>query len=378
MQDEISMAVVDKLKVELLEGEKEKLTKRHTQDEKAYQLYIKGRYHLNRRSPRDMVMAVDHFQRAINKDPHFALPLGGIADVFNMLAEFGFIPPQPAYLKSKAFLQKAMEIDDSLGEIYASLALITYCYEWDLAAAERYAIRSIDLNPQSWIAHATYGEILGTWGRSDESWEEAKLAVAADPFSFMAQAFYGIILGALGRVEESRDQMLKALAMEPDHLLIKHFLGMSYLSKPSFPEKAIEYLQKSAEAGVNSSYAYLGLAHSMAGRNEEALRCLAKLDKIEKERFLPLPMKLLLYLKPGLRHFRSFKKKYCPAYLKAVVFLGLNKQEEALLQLEKSIEARDYLIPAFLMILGLYDLPWIPDFISSAKYQALMAKIKKS
>ncbi len=89
-------------------------------------------------------------------------------------------------------------------------------------------------------------------------------------------------------------------------------------------------------------------------------------------------MKLLLYIKPGLRHFRTFKKKYCPAYLKTVIYLGLNKQEEALLQLEKSIEARDYLIPAFLRLLGLYDLPWIQDFISSARYQALAAKIKKS
>jgi len=133
IQDEISMAIVDKLKVELLEGEKEKLTRRHTRDKAAYQLYLKGRYHLNRRSPRDMIQAVDYFQRAIDKDPGYALPLGGIADVFNMLAEFGFISPQAAYLKSKALLQKALEIDDSLSEIYSSLALITYCYEWGRA-----------------------------------------------------------------------------------------------------------------------------------------------------------------------------------------------------------------------------------------------------
>ena len=99
----------------------------------------------------------------------------------------------------------------------------------------------------------------------------------------MAQAFYGIVLGVLGRREESRDQMLKAIAMEPDQPLFSSFLGMFYLSKPSFPEKAIEYLQKSAAAGVTASYAYLGLAHTMAGRKEEALRYLAKLEKIEKE-----------------------------------------------------------------------------------------------
>jgi serine/threonine protein kinase/tetratricopeptide (TPR) repeat protein len=378
VQDEISMAVVDKLKVELLEGEKEKLIKRHTQDKKAYQLYLKGRYHWNRRSPRDMVMAVDYFQRAINKDPGYALPLGGIADVFNILAEFGFIPPQEAYLKSKALLQKALEIDDSLSEIYASLSLITYCYEWDLPAAESHARRAIELNPQNMFAHSTYGEILGSWGRDKESLEEAERAVEADPLSSMAQAFYGVILGLIGRVEESREQFIRSLAMEPDQPMFHFLLGLSYLTKPASPEKAIECLHKAADVGMTSSYGYLGMAQAMAGQKEEALKYLAKIDQVEKERFLPLPLKLLLYLKPGLRHFRSFKKKYCPPYLKAVIYCGLNMQEEALAQLEKSSQARDYLMPALLRLLELYDLPWMTDIISSPRFQALRAKIKKS
>lgn len=93
VQDEISMAVVEKLKVELLEGEKERVTKRYTANEKAFNLYLKGRYHWKRRSPKDMIEAVDCFQRAIDQDPRYALAYVGIADVFNMLAEFGFIPP---------------------------------------------------------------------------------------------------------------------------------------------------------------------------------------------------------------------------------------------------------------------------------------------
>ncbi len=101
VQDEISMAVVEKLKVELVEGEKERVTKRHTRDEKAHELFLKGKYHWNRRSPKDMIQAVDCFQRAIDKDPRYALPYVGIADVFNILAEFGFIPPREAYLKSR-------------------------------------------------------------------------------------------------------------------------------------------------------------------------------------------------------------------------------------------------------------------------------------
>jgi len=339
---------------------------------------LEGRYHWNRRYPKDMILAVDYFQRAIDKDPGYALPLGGIADVFNMLAEHGFISPQEAYLKSKALLRKALEIDDSLSEIYSSLALITYCYERDLPAAERYAMRSIKLNPQNMYAHATYGEILGTWGRYEEALEEAKRAIESEPLSSLAHAFFAVILGVIGRVEESREQMLRAKAMEPDHPLIHFLLGLLYLAKPASPEKAIGYLQKAADIGVTSSYGYLGMAKAMIGQKEEALKYLVKIEQVEKERFLALPLKLLLYIKPGLRHFRSFKKKYCPAYLKAIIYLGLNRQEEALTQLEKSSQARDYLIPALLNVIEIYDLPWIKEFTSSQGFKSLKAKIKTS
>jgi serine/threonine protein kinase len=377
VQDEIAMAVVEKLKVELLEGEQEKITKRHTQNKEAYQLYLKGRYHWNRRSPKDMILAVDNFQRAIDKDQSYALPYAGIADVFNTLAEFGFISPQESYLKSKSLLQKALEIDDSLSEIYSSLALITYCYEWDLPTAERHARRAIELNPQNMYGHITLGEILGTLGRNEEALEEAKMGIEADPLSSMFQAFYGIILGVSGHMEEGREQLQRAIAMEPDQSMFHLWLGMTYLAKPAVPKKAIEYLQKAADAGVNLAYGYLGMAHAQIGQKEDALKCLAKLEKIEKERFVPLPLKLLLYLKPGLRHFRWIKKKYCPAFLKTAIYCGLNRQEEALAQLEKSSQARDYLLPVFLRVNSeLIDLPCMIKMISSPRFQALKAKIK--
>lgn len=377
VQDEIAMAVVDKLKVKLLEGEEEKLTKRHTQNKEAYELYLKGRYHWNRRSPKDMILAVDCFQRATDKDINYALPYAGIADVFNMLAEWGFIPPQQAYFKSRTLLQRALEIDDSISEIYSSLALITYCYEWDLRAAERLALRAIELNPQNMFAHATYGEILGAQGRKEEALEQAEIGVETDPLSPMAQAFYGIVLIVVGRVEEGREQLLRSLAMEPDQAMFHLWLGMTYLTKPSLPEKASEHLQKAAEAGVTFAYGYLGMVQGFVGQKDDAWRCLAKLEKIEKERFVPLPLKLLLYLKPGLRHFRSFKKKYCPAFFKALIYLGLDRQEEALAELEKSSQARDYLLPVFFMVITfLIDMPEMVKIMSSPRFKALKDKIK--
>jgi serine/threonine protein kinase len=377
VQDDIALAVVEKLKVKLLEGEKEKVTKRYTESKEAHQLYLKGRYHWNRRSPKDMILAVDCFQRAINKDPEFALPHVGIADVFHMLAEFGFIPPREGYLKSRALLRKAQEIDDSLSELYSSLALITYCYEWDFPTAERLAHRSIELNPQSTWGHATRAEILGAWGKMDDALEEAKTFIELDPLFSLAAALYGLILGYTGKEEESREIMLSTLATEPDNPMLNLWLSMTYLIKPALPEQAVEYLQKAADFGAASAYGYLGLAHAMAGRKDEARRCLEKLEKIEKESFVPFALKPVLYLKSGLQHFRPFKKKYVPAYLKALIRLGLNEKEEALAQLEKSSQARDYLIPVTLEYIAVLDLPWIEEFISSPRFKALRAKIKR-
>jgi len=376
VQDEISMAVVEKLKVELLAGEKEKVIKRHTQDEKSYELYLKGRYHWNRRSSKDMVKAVDYFQRAIDRDPSYALPYVGMADVFNMLAEFGFIKPQEAYLKSRSLLRKAREIDDSLSELYASLALITYAYEWDLPAAERLARRGVELNPQNMYAHLMCAEIIGVRGRAEEALEEAKRGVEIDPLSPMAHSLYGIILSYMDK-EKGREYELKTIAMEPDNPMFQVWLGMDYLGKPSSPEKAIEHLEKAADLGVSGAYGYLGMAHAFAGRKEEAWKCLKKLERIEKEPFVPFPLRLLLFLKPGLRHFRIFKKKYCPPYLKAFIYCGLNMLDEALTQFEKSSAARDYILPVMLSRkFSDYDFPGVEDFIASPRFQALLAKIK--
>jgi serine/threonine protein kinase len=376
VQDEIAMAVVEKLKVELLEGEKERVKKRHTQDEKAYELYLKGRYLWNRRTPKGMVLAVDFFQRAIDRDPRFALPYVGIADVFNMLAEFGFVQPREAYLKSRSLLQKAQEIDDSSSELYASLALITYAYEWDLPAAERYARRSIELNPLNSWAHMWSAEIAGTRGRMKEALEEAGKGIEIDPFSSMSHALYGIILSAMGPEAESRAYMLKTLAMEPDNPMFHLWLGEGYLAKPAMPEKAVEHLQKALDLGVTNAYGYLGMAQALAGRKEEAWMCLRKLERIEKEPFVPLLLRFLFFLKPGLKHFRIFKKKYVPPYLKALIYCGLNMTEDALAQMEKSGRERDYLLPVVLKLLSLYDLPSEGKITASPRFQALLAKIK--
>jgi len=376
IQDEISMAVVDKLKGKLLEEDKEKITKRHTANKDALNLYLKGRYFFNRRYQDDMIKAVDFYQRAIDKDPDYAFPYVGIADVFNILGQWAFIHPKDAYTRSKAMLQKAMEIDNSLSEAYSSLAYMTMGYEWDFPAAKKYFLRSIELNPQNALAHAWYAHGLTTVGKYEEAVAEVKKAIVCDPLFSVIHSLLGVILAVKGQVNEGREQIDKAISMNPDQPMPYLFQGMIYLMKPSFPEKAIEYLQKSVEFGMTIAYGWLGAAYTLAGQRDEALKILEDLDRIEQERHISPFKKLGIYLKPGLKHFRFMKRKYVIPLTKCILYLALNKQAEALEWLEKSSQERDYFFPTMIELMDLFDIPLAEEIKIHPRFKSLQKKIK--
>ena len=378
IQDEISMAVVDKLKGELLEADKEKVTKRHTVNKDAYNLYLKGRYFWNRRYQGDMIKAVDFYQRAIDKDPDYALPYVGIADVFNILGQWAYIRPVDAYTRSKAMLQKAMEIDSSLSELYSSLAFMTQGYEWDFPAARNYLLRSIELNPQNAFAHAWYAEMLSTAGRREEALVEVKKAIECDPLFSLIHSLLGVVLSVTGESEAGREQIDKAISMDPDQPMPYLFQGMMLLMKPSFPQRAIEYLKKPAGSGMTFAYGWMGAAYAMAGKKDEALKILEELNRIERQRYIPPFKKLGVYLKPGLKHFRFMKKKYVAPLAKGLVYLALNMQDEALEWLEKSEKERDYFFPAVINVIDRFDFAWIEEIKALPRFKTLQSKVKNA
>ena len=172
IQEEISLTIVDQLKLKLLKGEKEKILKRYTEDHEAYELYLKGRYFWYRRYEKGLQKSLQYFQQAIEKDPGYALPYVGIADTFGILGVFGFMPPHQAYPRAKAAAKKALEIDPELAEVYASLGWIAMWYDWDWPAAESHFLKAIQMKPEYALAHMWYGNLLYCTGRFDESIRE--------------------------------------------------------------------------------------------------------------------------------------------------------------------------------------------------------------
>ena len=171
MQDEIATSISDNLRLQLNRDAKKTLTKRYTDNVEAYQLYLKGRYVWHRYTEEGWTKAIDYFRQALEIDPTYALAWTGIADSYYQLSSLVLLPSD-AIPKARAAAERALEIDDTLAEAHASLAMIKSQYDWDWPGAEREFRRAIQLNPNYAIAHAWFAQYYYTNGRFDEALAE--------------------------------------------------------------------------------------------------------------------------------------------------------------------------------------------------------------
>jgi serine/threonine-protein kinase len=346
IQDEISLAIVDTLKVRLLGEERSALIKRHTDDHEAHNLYLQGLYFWNRRLEGGMKKAMEHFHRAIEKDPGYALAYVGVADTYNITGLFSYLPPHEVFPKAKEAARKALEIDAALGEAHASLAFTNTFYDWDWPAADREFKRAIELNPNYAVAHEWYALYLFVVGRFDESIEEAELALELDPLSLIISCVVGITYHFARRYDESIAQHRKTLEKDPYFLLASTYISLP-LAECGMYDDAIEVMKRVESLAAGNAYTlgYFGLAYGMAGRKDKAREMLANLDELAKER----------YVSPI--HY-------------AHVFFGLDEKDKALEYLEKAYDERNPMLT-----LAKNGAPWADPMQSDPRYQSLLKKI---
>ena len=203
IQDEISFAVVDKLKVKLLGKTKSEITTRLTGNIEAYTTYLKGRYFWNRRRKGDMEKSLKFFHQAIEMDPDYALPYAGIADTYTMLGTYGFLPPSGSYPKAQEFAGKALQLNPELGDAYTSLAWITATYGYEKDKALGLFEKAKSLNPKSPYTHSWYGLYLMGLSRFDEAIGELQSALEIDPLSMIFNGNMGMIHSFSGDQEKA-------------------------------------------------------------------------------------------------------------------------------------------------------------------------------
>jgi TolB-like protein/Tfp pilus assembly protein PilF len=316
VQDDITLAIVDALKLKLFSDEKANLLKRYTDNTEAYQLYLQGRYCYNKYTQEYLQKGIEYFDKAIELEPNYAPAYAGLGFCYGALFYFGSLAPQEIVPKYRVLTNKGLEIDDQLADAYLSRASIEFYYDWDFAKAESDYQRAIELNPNSPDAHWRYGHFLANCERFDEAIKEGKRAIDLDPLSLVVQFFMTRIYLLALRVDEGFEQLRRMQELEPNFAGGLTQLGGLYLTAGKHDE-AIEAYKKALILGhfAVPALSYLGAAYGVAGKRDDAYKILNQLFDLKQS-------------------------KYVSPFSIARVYSGLGENDKAFEWFEKAFEER--------------------------------------
>jgi eukaryotic-like serine/threonine-protein kinase len=326
VQQEIASAISGNLRVRLTREEKTRLSKPESANAEAYQLYLKGRYHQNQTTAEGYRKGIEYFQQAIDKDPGYALAYAGLAGSYAGLGGGNaYASPRETLPKAKAAANRALELDDTVGEAHATLGYAGFLSDWNWAKAEREFRRAIELNPNNAISHAVYSEILGTQERFDESVAEGEQAQKLDPLSPHALTALGYAYLSTHRHDEAIAQFQSALELDPNAGNIRAQLAWAYGAKRMYPQAIAEYEKISererAMTEENQTVTSgLGWLYAVSGRRADALKMVKEFKDLSSH-------------------------AYIDPYNIAVIYAGLGDKDEVFRWLEKGYEQRSSGMP---------------------------------
>jgi serine/threonine-protein kinase len=347
IQDEIALAVVDRLKVRLLRGDRSKLIKRHTENEEAYRLYLQGRYFWNRRHEGGLQRGIECFGEAIAIDPEYALPYSGVADCYYDFGWYDYLPPREAFGKCKKAAMKALELDPDLAEAHASLAVALQFFDWDWVAAEAEFKRAIELNPKYASAHHFHSMFLAGVGKCEEAIAEAKRARDLDPIQPVIRLSLGWNLYCAGRHVDAAEHGRAMIEFDPNFFAAWIVLGLASAELGRYTE-AEEAIEKGDVLAGGTSTLVLGIkgqVAALAGKREEARAILDRMLALRSSR-------------------------YVSALLISSIYSNLGETDLAFEWLERAFEERDHWL-VYARTLSIMRL-MCPD----PRFQAIMSRLR--
>ena len=345
VEDSISAQLAQALMPKLTGEERELLSKRDTENAKAYQAYLKGRYYWNSFTEEGLAKAIMSFMEAIAEDPDYAQAYAGVADYYNGLGVWGVLPPKDSFPAAKEAAIKALELDDTLAEAHTSLAFVKMAYDWDWAGAEREFKRAIELNPSYATAHRWYSYLCGARGNHAEAITEMQCAQKLDPLSSVVGTSAALTFFNARQYDRTIEELQKSLALDPDNIIAQQGFGWAYAQKGLYAE-AISALRKAVANSKRNPLVLWTLGHvlAVAGQHDEARDIIRELQEVSQ-------------------------KQYVSPYYIAMIYAGLGERDEAFAWLERTFQNRDW----WLLWLGVE--PRLDSLRSDPRFDNLLQRI---
>jgi len=316
VQSDIAKTVADTLQARLTGSEKQMIAAQATTDTTAYELYHKGRSLWGKRTGDNIPQAIAFYEQAIARDPNYALAYAGLSSAHILAPFYAGADRRESYAKAKEAALKALRLDPTLAEAHLALGKVLFFGEVDVAGAMREYKRAIELKPNDADAHHWYGnDTLSALGQFEEAIVEGRRSVELDPLSVVINADLGVTFFYARRYDDSAKQLRKTL--EIDQSFYTHYnLGIALQAAGDLSGAIAEY-EKAKQLGDNTYVSTLyAQAKALAGDKDAAQRMLSELDEISKHREVV-------------------------GYLRALLYLSLNNNDEALCWLEQDYAERD-------------------------------------
>ena len=345
LQQDLSRRITENLRPRLSGAEQKRLVKNYDTNSESYQLYLQGRYYWNKRTAEGLQKGIDYFKSAIEKDRNYAPAFSGLADCYWLLNVYNIGPTGESAPKAREAATTAIALDPTLAEAYASLAAVSYRYEWNWVEADRNFKRAIELDPDYATAHQWYSAMLAAMARFEESNSEAQRAHDLEPFSLTINSDLGRHLFYARQFDQAIAAHRKTLEMDGSFARGRVELA-SVLTQTGKHEEAIEEFQKVLSRDKESINAMVGLgqAYAASGQKEQAARMIEQLRKLGVQR-------------------------YVSPYHLAVIYLPLGDKEQALSLLEKAADER------FNLVIFIKVDPQFDTLRSEPRFAALIQKL---
>ncbi len=295
IQDEIARTIVTTLRATVLGDLGDPTPRRYTENLKAYNLYLKGRYCWSKRSTEDVAEAIRYFEAAIAEDAGYALAYTGLSDSYELHIDYRGTPVEESMQLAKAYARKAVELDDTLAEAHSSLAWVTFIYDWNWPEAGREFRRAIELNPRYPSAHQWYAWLLMAQGRAEEAVAEGRVAADLDPAAVSIRRSLGWLYYYARQPVPALEHMHRALTMNPTSEENHRIIGLVHLQDRRYLEAAAAFREAIASS-TESAYAQAALGRTLIqlGQRAEAKQLLAGLQARGRERYVsPIPFVVL-------------------------------------------------------------------------------------